>query len=69
MRYQDSSRSVTASSVSVWSSCANWLTMGQLLSIPLILVGVYLLRLSRGAPVLLPPATAAAQPAPLEEAA
>ena len=47
----------------------NWLTMGQLLSLPLIAVGLYLLRLSRNAPTLLPPAAGAAQDVPLREAA
>jgi phosphatidylglycerol:prolipoprotein diacylglycerol transferase len=32
----------------------DWLTMGQILSLPLIAVGLLLLRMSRGAPVLMP---------------
>ncbi|MDR2013624.1 MAG: prolipoprotein diacylglyceryl transferase [Rhodanobacter sp.] len=36
----------------------DWVTMGQILSLPLILVGVLLLGLSRSAPTLLPPARA-----------
>lgn len=48
----------------------DWLTMGQLLSLPLILVGIYLLWLSKRAPTLLPtPAAAAAQDAEFKEAA
>jgi phosphatidylglycerol:prolipoprotein diacylglycerol transferase len=31
-----------------------WLTMGMLLSLPLVAIGIFLLGLSRGAPVLLP---------------
>jgi phosphatidylglycerol:prolipoprotein diacylglycerol transferase len=46
-----------------------WLTMGQLLSLPLIAVGAFLLWLSRRAPTLLPPAASAAQEAALKEAA
>jgi phosphatidylglycerol:prolipoprotein diacylglycerol transferase len=48
----------------------NWLTMGQLLSIPLIVVGLVLLWMSRRAPTLLPPAaTQAAEQPRLKEAA
>jgi len=47
----------------------NWLTMGQLLSLPLIGIGLYLLWRSRGAPTLLPPAAGAAPDVPLEKAA
>jgi phosphatidylglycerol:prolipoprotein diacylglycerol transferase len=32
----------------------DWLTMGQILSLPLIAVGLLLLWMSRGAPVLMP---------------
>jgi phosphatidylglycerol:prolipoprotein diacylglycerol transferase len=37
----------------------SWVTMGQMQSLPLILVGVFLLVLSRGAPILLPVSTSA----------
>jgi len=47
----------------------DWLTMGQILSIPLILVGVILLWMSRRAPTLLPPAAEAAQDIPQKKAA
>jgi phosphatidylglycerol---prolipoprotein diacylglyceryl transferase len=47
----------------------HWLTMGQLLSLPLIGIGIYLLWRSRRAPTLLPPAASAAQETPLKEAA
>ena len=47
----------------------DWLTMGQILSIPLILIGLYLLWLSRRAPTLLPPAVEAAQEVPQRKAA
>ena len=48
----------------------DWLTMGQILSLPLIAVGIVLLWLSRRAPTLVPPAAGmAAEPAKLKEAA
>ena len=47
----------------------DWLTMGQILSLPLILVGIFLLWLSRRSPTLLPPATAAVQEIPVRKAA
>jgi phosphatidylglycerol:prolipoprotein diacylglycerol transferase len=47
----------------------DWLTMGQLLSIPLIIVGIVLLWLSRRSPTLLPPAVSAQAEVPLKEAA
>jgi len=47
----------------------NWLTMGQLLSLPLIGIGLYLLWRSRGAPTLLPTTAGAAPDVPLEKAA
>jgi len=48
----------------------DWLTMGMLLSLPLIVVGLLLLWLSRRAPTLLPPtASMAAQQPRLKEAA
>ena len=47
----------------------DWLTMGQLLSIPLIVTGIVLLWLSRRSPIVLPPAASAAAEVPLKEAA
>ena len=48
----------------------DWLTMGQMLSIPMIITGIVLLWLSRRAPTLLPPAPSAAAEQPrLKEAA
>jgi phosphatidylglycerol:prolipoprotein diacylglycerol transferase len=47
----------------------DWLTMGQILSLPLIVTGLFLLWLSRRAPTLLPPANAAAQDVPERKAA
>jgi len=47
----------------------DWLTMGQLLSIPLIVIGTVLLWLSRRSPIVLPPAASAAAEVPLKEAA
>jgi phosphatidylglycerol:prolipoprotein diacylglycerol transferase len=47
----------------------DWLTMGQILSLPLILIGILLLWLSRRAPTLLPPAAEAAQEIPQKKAA
>jgi len=47
----------------------DWLTMGQILSLPLILVGIFLLWLSRRSPTLLPPATAGVQEIPERKAA
>jgi phosphatidylglycerol:prolipoprotein diacylglycerol transferase len=48
----------------------DWLTMGQILSLPLIVTGLVLLWLSRRAPTLLPPAASmAAEPAKLKDAA
>ena len=44
-----------------------WLTMGQILSLPLIIIGIVLLWRSRSAPTVLPPAAAMA--AELKEAA
>jgi phosphatidylglycerol:prolipoprotein diacylglycerol transferase len=43
--------------------------MGQILSLPLIVTGLFLLWLSRRAPTLLPPANAAAQDVPERKAA
>ena len=42
----------------------DWLTMGQILSLPLIAIGILLLWLSRRSPTLLPPAAEAAQEIP-----
>ncbi len=47
----------------------DWLTMGQLLSIPLIVVGIVLLWLSRRSPIVTPPAASIAARIPLKEAA
>ncbi|HKE47685.1 MAG TPA: prolipoprotein diacylglyceryl transferase [Rhodanobacteraceae bacterium] len=47
----------------------DWLTMGQILSLPLIAVGLVLLWLSRRAPTLLPPAAEGAQEVPQKRAA
>jgi phosphatidylglycerol:prolipoprotein diacylglycerol transferase len=47
----------------------DWLTMGQILSLPLIVVGLTLLWLSRRAPTLLPPAASMAADAELKKAA
>ena len=47
----------------------DWLTMGQILSLPLIAVGLYLLWRSRSAPTLLPPAVAVAADADAKKAA
>ena len=47
----------------------DWLTMGQILSVPLILIGIVLLWLSRRSPTLLPPATSAAPEIPERKAA
>ena len=47
----------------------DWLTMGQILSIPLILIGICLRWLSRRAPTLLPPAAEAAREVPQRKAA
>jgi phosphatidylglycerol:prolipoprotein diacylglycerol transferase len=47
----------------------DWLTMGQILSIPLIVTGIVLLWMSRRAPTLLPPAVSAAAQVSLKEAA
>ena len=48
----------------------DWLTMGQILSLPLIVTGIVLLWMSRRAPTLLPPVASAAAEAPkLKEAA
>jgi phosphatidylglycerol:prolipoprotein diacylglycerol transferase len=47
----------------------DWLTMGQLLSLPLIVVGIVLLWLSRRSPIVLPPAASNATEVPLKEAA
>jgi phosphatidylglycerol:prolipoprotein diacylglycerol transferase len=47
----------------------DWLTMGQILSLPLIVIGIVLLWMSRGAPTLLPPAVEAVQPVPQKKAA
>jgi phosphatidylglycerol:prolipoprotein diacylglycerol transferase len=38
----------------------DWLTMGQILSLPLIVIGLVLLWMSRRSPTVLPPAAAAA---------
>ena len=45
----------------------DWLTMGQLLSIPLIVAGIVLLWLSRRSPIVLPPAATVAAEVPLKE--
>lgn len=47
----------------------DWLTMGQLLSVPLIIVGVILLWLSHRSPTLLPPAASMAAKTELKKAA
>ena len=47
----------------------DWLTMGQILSLPLIVIGIVLLWRSRRAPTLLPPAAAMAADAELKKAA
>jgi phosphatidylglycerol---prolipoprotein diacylglyceryl transferase len=47
----------------------DWLTMGQLLSIPLIVIGIVLLWLSRRSPIVAPPAANVAAQVPLKEAA
>ncbi len=47
----------------------DWLTMGQILSLPLIAVGIILLWLSRRSPTLLPPAAAIAAEADLKKVA
>ena len=47
----------------------DWLTMGQILSLPLIAVGLILLWLSRHAPTLLPPAASLAAKPELKKAA
>ena len=47
----------------------DWLTMGQLLSVPLIIVGVVLLWLSHRSPTLLPPARSMAAKTELKKAA
>jgi phosphatidylglycerol---prolipoprotein diacylglyceryl transferase len=47
----------------------DWLTMGQILSLPLIAVGLLLLWWSRSAPTVLPPAAAMANDADLRKAA
>ena len=47
----------------------DWLTMGQMLSLPLIVVGIVLLWLSRRSPTVSPPAASAAAEVPLKEAA
>ena len=47
----------------------DWLTMGQILSLPLIVTGIVLLWLSRSAPTLPPAASAAAEVSKLKEAA
>jgi phosphatidylglycerol:prolipoprotein diacylglycerol transferase len=47
----------------------DWLTMGQILSLPLIIIGIVLLWMSRGAPTLLPPAIEAVQQVPQKKAA
>ena len=47
----------------------DWLTMGQLLSIPLIVVGIVLLWLSRRSPIVTQPAASIAARIPLKEAA
>ncbi|MGH8172016.1 MAG: prolipoprotein diacylglyceryl transferase family protein, partial [Rhodanobacteraceae bacterium] len=41
----------------------DWLTMGQILSLPLIAVGALLLWMSRRAPVMMPSTPPAAEPA------
>ena len=38
-----------------------WLTMGQLLSIPLVLLGIYWIRKSKASPILMPVKPGAAQ--------
>jgi phosphatidylglycerol:prolipoprotein diacylglycerol transferase len=47
----------------------DWLTMGQILSLPLIVTGIILLALSPRAPTLLPPANVVAQNVPNGKAA
>jgi len=47
----------------------DWLTMGQILSLPLIAIGLFLLWLSRSAPTPVPPAASAAADAPERKAA
>ena len=47
----------------------DWLTMGQLLSVPLIVIGIVLLWLSRRSPIVSPPAASAAAEVPLRKAA
>ncbi|HZP66354.1 MAG TPA: prolipoprotein diacylglyceryl transferase [Rudaea sp.] len=47
----------------------DWLTMGQILSLPLIVVGIVLLWLSRRSPTLLPPAASMAQEVEIRKAA
>ena len=47
----------------------DWLTMGQILSLPLIITGIVLLVLSRKAPIAPPPGAAMAAAAELEKAA
>jgi phosphatidylglycerol---prolipoprotein diacylglyceryl transferase len=47
----------------------DWLTMGQILSLPLIIIGLVLLWMSRRAPTLSPPAAEAAQYDPQKKAA
>src|SRR5690348_13742241 len=47
----------------------DWLTMGQILSLPLIVIGIALLWMSRSAPTLLPPAADAVQRVPQKKAA
>jgi phosphatidylglycerol:prolipoprotein diacylglycerol transferase len=46
-----------------------WVTMGQVLSLPLIAIGLYLLWLSRNAPTLLPPAASMSLDADVKKAA
>jgi phosphatidylglycerol:prolipoprotein diacylglycerol transferase len=47
----------------------DWLTMGQILSLPLIIIGIVLLWMSRSAPTLLPPTVEAVQRVPQKKAA
>ena len=47
----------------------DWLTMGQILSLPLIAIGLVLLSMSRKAPTILPPAATTAAKAELKKAA
>jgi phosphatidylglycerol:prolipoprotein diacylglycerol transferase len=47
----------------------DWLTMGQILSLPLIVIGIVLLWRSRRAPVAPPPAAAMAADAGVRKAA